>query len=161
MLYFIQKTAKSRELSEDVVQDFQKIWENRDHLDPQQPFKPYLYTIARHNLLNLLGRASRETRIMDEIRRSVVLDENSTELLLDFKESSALYAEALDQLPERCRAVFEKCQVEGLTHQQAAIELGISESTINNQMVKAWDIIRKYMRTRNGLLLLMAALFFS
>ncbi len=162
LLYFIQKTAKSRELSEDVLQDtFLKIWENRQQIDPELPFKPYLYTIARHHILNLLNRASRESRVMDEIRRAALTEESNTEQLLDFKESNALFQEALDQLPSRCRAVFEKCQIEGLSHRLAATALGISESTVNNQMGKAWDIIRKYMRSKNSFFLLMSSILLS
>lgn len=53
--YFILRTAKSKQLAEDVVQDvFIKVWDNRMQIDREQPFKPYQYTIAKRHLLNLL-----------------------------------------------------------------------------------------------------------
>ncbi|ATP57373.1 RNA polymerase sigma-70 factor [Pedobacter ginsengisoli] len=156
--YFVLRTAKSSLLAEDVVHDtFIKVWENRDKIDCELPFKPYLYTIARRHLLNLLKRAQHEINIVDEMRRSVINEENSTELLLDYSESSSIFQEAIKSLPEQRREVFIRCRIQGLTYKQAAVELGISESTVNNQMVKALKSIRGFITIRSAMILLIAA----
>ncbi|WP_316817520.1 RNA polymerase sigma-70 factor [Pedobacter nyackensis] len=155
--YFVMRTAKSAMLAEDVVHDtFIKVWENRVKIDSGQPFKPYLYTIARRHLLNLLKRAQHEVSIMDEIKKNVVGEENATELLIDYTESSSIFTEAINNLPEQRREVFIRCRIQGLTYKQAAIELGISESTVNNQMVKALKTIREFITIRTAVLVLMA-----
>ncbi|TKC03909.1 RNA polymerase sigma factor [Pedobacter frigoris] len=155
--YFVQRTAKSATLTEDVVHDtFIKVWENRDKIDCEQPFKPYLYTIARRHLLNLLKRARHEVNILEEIKKSVVTEENSTELLIDYTESSSIFIEAISQLPEQRKEVFIRCRIQGLTYKQAAAELGISESTVNNQMVKAFKSIRSFITIRTAVLILLA-----
>ncbi len=157
--YFVLRTAKSSLLAEDVVHDtFIKVWENRDKIDCELPFKPYLYTIARRHLLNLLKRAQHEINIVDEMRRSVINEENSTELLLDYSESSSIFQEAIKSLPEQRREVFIRCRIQGLTYKQAAVELGISESTVNNQMVKALKSIRGFITIRSAMILLIAAI---
>ena len=157
MKYFVLRTAKSSLLAEDVVHDtFIKVWENRDKIDCELPFKPYLYTIARRHLLNLLKRAQHEINIVDEMRRSVINEENSTELLLDYSESSSIFQEAIKSLPEQRREVFIRCRIQGLTYKQAAVELGISESTVNNQMVKALKSIRGFITIRSAMILLIA-----
>lgn len=157
--YFVLRTAKSTALAEDVVHDtFIKVWENREKIDCEQAFKPFLYTIARRHLLNLLKRAQHEVKIMDEFKKSTVAEENSTELLIDYEESSSIFSEAIKNLPEQRREVFIRCRIQGLTYKQAAVELGISESTVNNQMVKALKSIRGFITMRTGMLLLMAAI---
>jgi RNA polymerase sigma-70 factor (ECF subfamily) len=156
--YFVLRTAKSSPLAEDVVHDtFIKVWENREKIDCEQPFKPYLYTIARRHLLNLLRRAQHEVSIMEELKKNTISKENVTEHLIDYTESSSIFMEAINSLPAQRKEVFIRCRIQGLTYKQAAIELGISESTVNNQMVKALKTIRGFISLRTAVLLLMAA----
>jgi len=154
--YFVLKTAKSRELAEDVVQDvFIKVWDNRFQIDSTQPFKPYLYTIAKRHLLNLLKRIQQESGIIEEIRKYTHHIENTTDLEIDFEESNTLVNEAVSKLPRQCRAVFLKCKIQGLSYRQAAEELGITEGTVNSQMVKALKNIRAYINLKNSLAVLL------
>lgn len=49
---FVFQYLKSEEATDDVVQEtFLRIWTNREHLNPDQSFKSYLFTIAYHFLL--------------------------------------------------------------------------------------------------------------
>ncbi|WP_257670577.1 RNA polymerase sigma factor [Parapedobacter tibetensis] len=154
--YFILRTAKSPALTEDVVHDtFVKVWEKRIQIDPAQSLRPYIYTIARRLLLNLLNRAGHETAILSEMRNFVSASENSTGRALDYGESEELVREALERLPDRCREVFVKCQLEGLSYKETAAQLGISENTVSNQMVKALKIVREHIRMKHGLALLL------
>lgn len=157
--YFVLKTAKSRELAEDIVQDvFIKVWDNRLHIDPTLPFKPYLYTLAKRHLLNLLKRIQHESGIIEEIRKYTSAIENTTDLELDFEESNMLINEAISKLPAQCRTVFLKCKIQGLSYRQAAEELGITEGTVNSQMVKALKNIRAYINLRNSIGVLLICL---
>lgn len=159
LLHYIFKTTKSMRLAEDIVHDtFIRIWEKRAQIDEERPIKPLLYTIAKHELLNLLSRASRESEIMAEFERSATTIAETADTALFHKEQQALVDQAIAELPPRCRQVFEKCQVEGLSHREVAATLGISESTVNNQMVKAWAHIRRCLKTNERLVLLIAAI---
>ena len=157
--YYIQRTAQSPLLAEDIVHDtFIKIWENRFEIDPAKPFKPYLFTIAKRNLLNVLKRAQHETSIMSEIRKYAKNEENTTELQLDYNESNSLLAEAIHSLNGQCKEVFVRCKIQGLTYKQAAEELGITESTVNKHMNKALTIIREYIKLKNAVSVLLACI---
>lgn len=159
LLYYILKTTKSMRLAEDIVHDsFIRIWENRQKLDAERPLKPLLFTVAKRELLNILARASRETEIMNELERSVTALGETASAALEYREQKELLEEAIAQLPPRCRLVFEKCHIEGLSHAEVASTLGISESTVNNQMVKAWAYIRSHIKLKDGLALLIAAI---
>lgn len=150
--YFILRTAKSRQLAEDVVQDvFIKVWDNRMQIDSEQPFKPYLYTIAKRHLLNLLKRVQHEAYIVEEMRKNTSPVENTTDMTIDFQESNVAITEAIDKLPSQCREVFLRCKIKGQSYRQAAEELGITEGTVNSQMVKALRSIRMHMQLKNTL----------
>ncbi|QBQ41581.1 RNA polymerase sigma-70 factor [Sphingobacterium psychroaquaticum] len=157
--YFILRISKSKALAEDVVQDvFVKLWENRAQIDPDQPFKTYLYTIAKRHLLNLLKRVQHETQILDEIRKYTPAVEATTDLQLDYAESNHLVQEAIEKLPPQCKAVFIRCKVQGMTYKNVALELGIAEGTVHAQMVKALRIIKEYINLKNAVLLLLVYL---
>ncbi|SMC66080.1 RNA polymerase sigma factor [Pedobacter africanus] len=157
--YFILRIAKSRELAEDVVQDvFVKLWDNREQIDPDQPFKTFLYTIAKRHLLNLLRRVQHETQILDQIKKYTAFSEDTTDLQLDYAESNELLNEAIEKLPPQCKTIFIKCKIQGMSYKHAALELGIAEGTVHTQMVKALRLIKEYITFKNAILLLLAYL---
>lgn len=157
--YFILRTAKSEQLAEDVVQDvFIKIWENRLQIDPEQPFKTYLYTIAKRHLLNLLKRVQQEAGILDEIRKYTIPVENTTELHIEYSESNEILNEAISKLPTQCREIFVRCKIQGHSYKQVAAQLGITEGTVNGQMVKALRSIKEYITFKNTIVLLLASM---
>lgn len=157
--YFILRIAKSKELAEDVVQDvFVKLWDNRAQIDPDQPFKTFLYTIAKRHLLNLLKRVQHETLILDQIKKYTAFSEDTTDLQLDYTESNELLKEAIEKLPPQCKAVFTKCKIQGMSYKHAALELGIAEGTVHAQMVKALRSIKEYINLKSAILLLLAYL---
>jgi RNA polymerase sigma-70 factor (family 1) len=151
LLYYVQRTTKSPYLAEDVVHDtFMKIWQHRDRIDPSKPFKPYIFTIAKRSLLDLLKRARHEKAILSEIRSYTINVDHSTELLLDYNESNLLINEAIAELSEQVRKTFTLCRVQGLSYKQAAETLNITESTINKHMSKALQIVRAHIIKHTG-----------
>jgi len=155
--YFIQRTTKSPHLAEDIVHDtFVKLWESRKEIDALKPLKPYLYTIAKRTLLNVLKRANHEVSILTEIRKYAKETENTTDLEIEYNESNSLIAEALHSITGQPKEVFIRCRIQGLTYKQVAEELGITESTVNKHMHKALKLIREYIKYKNALAVLLA-----
>lgn len=157
LIYYVQRTARSPFLSEDVVHDtFIKVWQNRDQIDLLKPFKPYLFTIAKRTLLNVLRRARQETDILAEIKKYALEEENTTELHLAYNESSSLLNEAIESLSGQVKETFIRCRIQGMSYKQAAESLQITESTVNKHMSKALQLIRAHIRAKNGLAVLLA-----
>lgn len=160
---FIIRIAKSPELTDDIIHDtFIKVWEYRLNIDIDLPFKTLLFTIAKRLLLNLFKRAKHEQLILAEIKKYAIIYHNETDDMVSYNESNLLLSEAINQLPKSCREVFVKCRIEGASYREASAELGIAESTINNQMVKALKFIRKYLTVKNtalAFLILFSELF--
>jgi len=50
---------------------------------------------------------------------------------------------AIESLPPRCREIFELSRNEEKKYREIAIELNISEKTVENQMLKALKIMRE------------------
>jgi RNA polymerase sigma-70 factor (ECF subfamily) len=62
------------------------------------------------------------------------------------RQELALVAEALAQLPERVRRVFELYRIEGLTQREIGDQLGISAATVNSLIREALDHCRARLR---------------
>lgn len=62
------------------------------------------------------------------------------------RQELALVTEALSQLPERARRVFELYRVEGLTQREIGEQLGISAATVNKLIREALDHCRARLR---------------
>lgn len=156
---FVQRTAKSPFLTEDIVHDtFVKIWEVRKDIDPSKSFKAFLFTIAKNNLLNLLKRAQHETNIIAEISKFATIADHSTDQAIGFNESSAIVAEALEQLQGNVKEVFVLCRLQGLSYKQAADKLGITSSTVNKHMHKALKHVRDYITAKNLLIIILLSI---
>lgn len=146
---FVLRIAKSHSLTEDVIQDtFIRVWECRVMIDSSKPFKPFLYTVAKRHLLNLIKRASHEHSIVEEIKGSTVYYENVTDLQTEFSERTNLLNEAVKSLSPRLRDVFVRCKIDGYSYKEAASEFGITEGTVNSQIVKATRSVKKFFLLR-------------
>lgn len=146
---------KSSALAEDVTQNtFVKLWEQADFIRTDSPLQPYLFTIAKNQALNLLKRAARETWISDEIFDNAIHQSENGLQYTQRRQTNAMLKQAVDQLPPQRRLIYHLCRNYGYSYKQAADKLGIKDSTVNSQMVKALRTIRDFM-IRNGALLLL------
>ena len=68
---------------------------------------------------------------------------NPEALQLEADEMMLLVAEAVSQLPDRCREVFRKSREEGLSNAAIADQMRISVKTVEAQITKALRRIRE------------------
>jgi RNA polymerase sigma-70 factor (ECF subfamily) len=54
--------------------------------------------------------------------------------------------QAIRALPEKCRDIFLLSRFEGLSHHEIATRLGISTSTVNNQISLAMKKLKERLR---------------
>ena len=67
-------------------------------------------------------------------------------------DGKAFY-EAIAALPPRRRQIFRLCKLDGKSYEEAALQLGLSTSTISDHIVKATHFIQAYCYTHHELLL--------
>lgn len=144
---------KSPALAEDITQDtFVKLWEHAATIQTDRSVQAFLFTIARNLSLNVIKQASRETWISDEIFTHVIYEQEDGLQYTERKQTGEFIEMAVNQLPPKRKAIYELCREDGYSYKQAAEKLGIKDSTVNSQMVKALKTIKDFM-VRNGALL--------
>jgi len=132
----VQDTA-----AEDIVQNaFIAIWEKRETLDPSQSVKGYLYRVCHNRAANHFRDRSKFVDMGDAPEFGLMPTQETD---LSFKELKSAVDRAVRELPDRRRAVFELCFINGLTYRETAVTLEISQKTVENQMLHALRTIRE------------------
>lgn len=145
---------KSPALAEDVTQEtFARLWEHATSVKSDQSIQPFLFTIVRNLSLNLIKQAAKQTFISDEMFSHMVSQQENGLQYTERKQTGEIIGKAIDQLPAKRRIIYDLCRNYGYTYKQTADKLGIKDSTVNSQMVKALKTIKDFM-VRNGALLL-------
>lgn len=137
---FATTCSLTHEQAEEVVADvFFTLWKNRERLDIYSSFKAYLYTCVKHAAMALL-----ET-VPDEVAYTDLHEETDTlnpELILNYQELQLHLDKAVSHLPPRCRQIFVMNRLDGLKYREISAILGLSERTVENQLVKALSSVR-------------------
>ena len=153
------KFLKSPLFAQDVVQDvFLKLWFERKSLNSSKPIEAWLYTVAKHNILNRLRKIATEWKAVEHFKNEKFKIENNTDYKLLDGEYQQKLKKAIDQLPEQQKAVFIFSRHHKLTNDQIGHKLGISPLTVKTHLSRALFSIKNHL-TSEGVLLI--GLFFN
>jgi RNA polymerase sigma-70 factor (ECF subfamily) len=146
LIYFALRFVKSQKLAEDVFQDaFASVWQNRRFLNPNLPFAPYVYTIVKNRILNLLADMDKEHELKKTILTHAIDFHNDTEDAIIDADLNRILEKALDELTPQQRRVFEMSRKEMKTHKEIADELYISVYTVQQHISTSLKTIRSYL----------------
>jgi len=132
----------------DIVQEsFVRVWEHRSSLKPGLSFAAFLHRIST-NLIKDRHR-HKETRIRSKSQIPPPIPPPDSDPL-EAAEHSLLLREIQriirEQLPQRCRIVFELSRFEGLGTKEIAQRLGTSVKTVENQLTKSIRIVQRNLQ---------------
>lgn len=158
---FARQYVGEDEVAEDLTQKvFITLWEKRDTIDPKLSVKSYLFTMLKNRCLNYLRDSKKY--------HSKVLDIDCGNLEISVEEDPLAEEElrkqiqaALDELPEKCRLVFEMSRFRGMKYKEIAEDLELSQKTVEAHMSKAIKSLRKSLSQWLGLLLLLIIILYQ
>ena len=140
------RLLKDSEMVEDILQDtFFKLWEKREEINPDQAFTTYLYRIADHLAIDVFRKISRDKVLQQELWVSTLTFYLHTEEVFLAKEQRQLITRAIERLPPKRKQILVWCKLEDKSYQEVAELMGISVSTVSNQLVKAIKEIKKHV----------------
>lgn len=134
---------KDEMMGEEIVQNvFYKFWEKREQLAIETSPKAYLYKAVYHDCLNYIKHKKvKSAHVMHVVRQSSDRVENASGKVLQGELKEHIH-EAMNELPEQCRTIFQMSRYEGMKYQEIADEMDLSVKTIENQMGKALKLLR-------------------
>ena len=152
-----------KKCAKDIVHDvFLKVWLNRASLQDKDTLRPYLMRSVYNMSLNVLRNAANMDFVESytdnqiDFRAATEADPDKSEIIrrLYDKDAALQIDKAIGQLPERCREIFRRSYIEGQSHKEIAAELGLSLSTVDNQIYKALKILRSLLSENLFILIL-------
>ena len=140
------RLLKNPESVEEILQDlFLKIWNKRTDIQPEKGFRTFIYRMADNMAIDLFRKIARDKALQLELwAASISFYLHSEEDLLD-KEKKRIIDEAIRSLPPKRREILVYCKLEDKSYKEVAELMGISVSTVSNQLVSAMRDIKTYI----------------
>lgn len=142
--------------AKDITQDiFINLWTAREELGNTRDFKPYLYVLARNQVVSAYRRQN--VRIKGEQYLYEQLNElqHSPEDHRVARELNSSITKVVEQLPETMRNCYNLSKNEGKKNGEIASMLNISEKTVRNNVSEALKRLRLTLRSSHPELLLL------
>jgi RNA polymerase sigma factor (sigma-70 family) len=133
LMQFLRNNWRNESEVEDLCQDvYLRAYKAATEQGIPERTKPFVFTIARNLLIDLVrkGQVVPIEAMVELERLEVAGDAPSVEQSIIAGEELRRLRSALDQLPPRCREVVLLTRMEGLTRQQIATRMGISDRTV-------------------------------
>ena len=148
----IVNILKSEQEAKEVIQElFLKVWVQRETLPAIESPGAWLYTVASNLSLDRLRKiATRRNHVQSAMAAQPEHEEEISQKL-DAQYLKKLIEEAKMLLPTSRRLIFSLSREEGLTRSEIAAQLGISESTVKNQLTAALKFVQEYLEKNGGL----------
>lgn len=156
---FIQKRVASREDADDILQDvfYQLVKTLNTAMNPIENVSAWLYRVARNTIINA-GVKKKETEmpvLKTDDENDVVLQDFS-EILFGDNQSDANpemeylrslvwdeLEEALSELPDEQRQIFELTELDGIPVKEISMTLGVPVNTLLSRKHYAVVFLRK------------------
>lgn len=127
-------------MAEDCVQDaIVKAYGTRQTFTSPSQFKAFLYTCIRNNCVSLLRKTNSRLNYISQ--QDTIEDERLSAAIIEQETLDLLY-EAIGQLPEKFRKVFELGYEQGLSYAEAPEQLGITIDGYGKRRAKMISLLR-------------------
>ncbi|WP_316818784.1 RNA polymerase sigma factor [Pedobacter nyackensis] len=135
------KRLRNAELCEEVIQDvFADFWVKREQKEIEQLF-PYLVTAVRYQVY-MLYKKGKSMPVFEEPLEHMAQESLQADSLFYEKELKESINVWLDLQPEKRREIFNMRFMQDLSTKEIAEILGISQKTVQNQLLTATASLR-------------------
>lgn len=149
LYHFAYGYLKSKEDAEEMVQEiFCRIWDKRADIKEEYQFRSYLFSIA----FNYVKKYFRSKVMFHKyIDSATPYDPETGQIQDDVNYASLrlIVSQLVDKMPEKRRAVFFKSRFEGKNSKEIAVEMNISQSTVENHLNQALKFLRQHLKNEN------------
>jgi len=134
--------------AEEVVQEiFASLWQRKGTLLlSADTVENYLIRAVRFKISRIYNDEIRKDQKLDEFKQLQQQASNQTEKQVLYSFLKADVDKLVDMLPDRCKGVYLLSRVKGLNNKEIAVDLFISEKTVENQLTKALNFLRSRLK---------------
>lgn len=136
---------KDQQLCEDIVHDvFALLWQRRQEVKPKF-LSAYLAAAAKYAVLSHFRKQYSVNRFAAQETNTIKM-EPGLDHQLHYKRILQMVHQEVEKLPERCRLIFKYSREKGMSTQEIAHILNISDKTVENQITKALHHLKNSFR---------------
>ena len=161
LCFYCLRYVGDMEEAREIVQGlFLKMWLRKKELNIKTSVKAYLYKSVQNYALNYLKQ--------EQVKKKYTVDKEylpkasalNGQQKLEEEELKITIKKAILKLPEKRRKIFELNRFENMRYQQIAEHLSISVKTVESQMSKSLEFLRKELKEYLPLLLWLSVWFY-
>ena len=132
-------------IADDIVQNvFVQIWEKRKKLKHELSLESYLYKSVHNKFIDEYRKGKAIMALEKKYMTALELAIEEKDEAQEQKILSVLF-DAIHELPPKCKQIFLMSKKEGLTNIEISECLNLSKKTVENQITKAFRILRNKM----------------
>jgi RNA polymerase sigma-70 factor, ECF subfamily len=142
--HFVHGMVRDPHLAQDVTQEvFEKVLLKHDLYRPGTNFRAWLFEVARNQALTTLRSRQRLPRPISSVQPAFgpdlleSLPARTQGQTIEEEEFMTAFQQAVADLPEHYRTVFELCVRQGKPYQDAGRELGLPTGTVAIRIMRA------------------------
>ena len=144
-----------------VQQTMITFWEKRETIEITTSVKSYLYRAVHNQALNKIRHDKVRQVYSKDVQSAGEQESEAASGKILQQEMQLKITDAINQLPDQCRTVFQLSRFENLKYLEIANHLGISVKTVENHMGKALRLMRISLKDYLPLCLLWLINLFS
>ncbi len=146
LLLASDKYVRDIYVAEEIVQDvFLKMWEFPENLAEIKSVRSYLYRSVINASINYINR--KKNIELHHLKLVTELSEDYIQDLDEENEIIVLLRIEIEKLPNQCKKVFKLSRFDQLKYKEIALDLNISEKTVENHIGNALKILRNRFHT--------------
>lgn len=141
---FIYGAIKNHDDTEDILQTvFIKLWDSHEKLRTDTCFEAFLMTMTRNTVYNFFKQRYNQRNLSENFAKQAGKVEPPSDEILIESELFGLLQQLVEALPAKRREIFILNRFKGYTYREIAEMLNISENTVDTQMRKALETLKK------------------
>jgi len=155
--YYIFSFVKSNQVAEELVIDvFMKLWTGREMVIQIRNFDGFLFRVAHNKTIDFLRSVAKDPDFRELLWEEMQIGaDTGADNALIIHEYEEKVREAIALLSPQRKKVYQLSREMDLTHEEIAVQLNLSKSTVNNHLVEARQFIRQYLVNRFDLAMLL------
>ena len=153
------RLTKSQVISEEIIQEvFLSLWISREQLVKVDEPSAYIYRCLFNQVKTYLRKEANQERIIKAAIRYGQFASNATEQLVEEHDTQRLIEQAVVHLPTQQNRVYRLSRQQGLSNNEIASQLHVSQHTVKSHLSKAIWYIKTYLKNLAVLITLLKQL---
>ncbi|QEH40645.1 RNA polymerase sigma factor [Chitinophaga sp. XS-30] len=143
LLSIAYRKVGERDIAEDIVQEaFITLFKNKESANTIASLFAYLYVTLKNKILDAYRRDALQKKYAQHANIRFEVEDNSPYFQIETRDLEKKLESEIEKLPPQCGKVFKLSRQKHLSNKEIALQLGISENTVEQHMRKALRILR-------------------